>query len=170
VKELELEARKVAALEQQVKLQERRIEVEAMKARAVLGRVKGEVIESKALKKGDGGEERKVAQIGIGSENGVGAAAPSPRPSPTEGEGEGKSGQCPSEGAATGEHGDLADHSQRTELEVQAGLASGPSSIQRFAGLVEEALGILNRGGDPGERIIESRALLEEAIAGLRNG
>jgi hypothetical protein len=47
VKELELEARKVAALEQQVKLQERRIEVEAMKARALLGRVKGEILESK---------------------------------------------------------------------------------------------------------------------------
>ena len=106
VKELELEARKVCALEQQVKLQERRIEVEAMKARAILGRVKGEVVGSVAVKElKEGGEEPAKLELG------------------------------------------------------------GPKG--RFVELVEQALGILNRGGDLSERIIESRALLAEALQSL---
>lgn len=66
VRELELEARKVAALEQQVRLQERRIEVDAMKARALLGRVKGEILESKAVDDGKLKEGDATGPVGVG--------------------------------------------------------------------------------------------------------
>lgn len=158
LKELELEGRKVCALEQQVKLQERRIEVEAMKARALLGRVKAEVVETKALgtgeagkvrdqgeapKVGDEGVERKVAGVPAEGETTCGAVA--------NGRGDGVANE------AGNEHANDRPH-ERAKREL-----GGPGT--RFVELVEEALAILNRGGDPGERILTARALLAEAVA-----
>ena len=140
VKELELEARKVAALEQQVKLQERRIEVEAMKARAVLGRVKGEIVETVALK--EGGKEPAKLEVQAG-------LAGNPR-----------------EGGTTCARLDSPEESLNSQDAKQE--LGGPSG--RFVELVEQALGILNRGGDLTERILESRALLAEAMGVLGKG
>jgi hypothetical protein len=169
VKELELEARKVAALEQQVKLQERRIEVEAMKARAVLGRVQGEVVDTKAV---NARSEEKFLSAGGTAGGGVALALL--------GEGEPPKGGTTCAGVAD-EVATISAVAVRAEGEPPKGGTTYSDERElarrkpggprvRFAGLVEEALGILNRGGDPGERIIESRALLEEAVAGLRNG
>ena len=176
VKELELEARKVAALEQQVKLQERRIEVEAMKARAVLGRVKGEVVGSQAV--GDDGKEVKELKEGEGSVGSAMAGCTQGEP-PKGGTtcalvvgdvaiGSGVAacadGEPPKGGTtcALVDSADGLEQSQRAKVEL-----GGPTS--RFIELVEEALGILNRGGtDVAERIVEARGLLEEAVAGLR--
>ena len=132
VKELELEARKVAALEQQVKLQERRIEVEAMKARAVVGRVRIQVVGGKEVSH-IAGEE--VALIGEGEAAKGGTACASG-----------------TEGGSAGVE------------EAKPKLGEPGPKAERLLEVVKVVEGVLNRGGDPGERILEARGLLAEEI------
>jgi hypothetical protein len=178
VKELELEARKVAALEQQVRLQERRIEVEAMKARAALGRVKAQVLGSKALAEGVEGEpqaqlpaevgscgERAKLEVRAGRAGGPSAEGEPPKGGTTCGlllEGEPPKGgtTCGSVVDGAPVTGASDDHAKR---EVQAGQAGG-RSWERLLEVMKVAEGILNRGGDPGERVLEARGLLAEGL------
>jgi hypothetical protein len=133
VKELELEARKVAALEQQVRLQERRIEVEAMKAHAALGRVRAHVVRSKAQP----GEvaEGNVKELGPVKEAGVGESA---------------------EAVVAAE-----------ETPANSGTPNSGENEKRLLEAAKRAVGILNRGGDMAERILEARELLAEVVRGL---
>lgn len=143
VKELELEARKVAALEQQVRLQERRIEVEAMKARAALGRVKAQVVGSE---KDEGRLREDGAQIA-----GEGVALI--------GEGEPPKGGTT---CALGTEGATGDGELRGASHERAKLELGGPKAERLLEVVKVVEGILNRGGDPGERILEARGILAE--------
>lgn len=71
LREMELEARKVVALEQQVKLQGLKVEVEMVKARAQRGVTSAEVIESKPLPGAAGAlAEKSAGDVRAGQEPG----------------------------------------------------------------------------------------------------
>jgi hypothetical protein len=140
LKELELEARKVAALEQQVKLQGVRIQVMAQQgAMGGKGRVKAEaVVESTPAASGAevarlqpggpvaGGELANVGEGGLAARAGLAVGA----------------------GRAGGPGEEL--------------LAAALEREKRLRSVVGKSLEILNRGGDLGERILEARAVLAE--------
>jgi hypothetical protein len=154
VKELELEARKVAALEQQVRLQERRIEVEAMKARAALGRVRAQVVDGANVQDG---ERAKLEPGG-------------PRTDREQAAGLGKTpallvgGQV---GEANGGRDVIEGLEAARSMDAQPTKPKAPDvedNQRRLLEAVKRAEGILNRGGDLGERILEARGLLGEAV------
>ena len=144
LKEVELEARKVAALEQQVKLQGLRIEVDMAKARLGRGMKSAEIVESKAvgatageLGNGDGGNDVTEA---MGGRNGSNATD-----------------------ACNGEKGDAPARAQIGN----GGAGRVEAEKERLMLVLQEVSAIANRGGDPAEKILELRVRIGEEMKGM---
>jgi hypothetical protein len=110
LKQIELEARKVAAFEEQVKIQRLKVEFEAMGKRQKAMVASSEVVEA-------------PKEIGEGAE------------------------------------------AARAAMPKQ--LTEGDEMGKRMLRLFGEVMGVLNRGGEPSERLLEARAMLSEEMKAM---